>query len=212
MDQKDSSYDNTADSSVVSASPKHSTRTRFLLLSDTHSHPLHPTGTTEYAYRSPLSHADVLIHAGDLSFSGRIEQYRRTLDVIKASDAELKLVIAGNHDLTLDEAYTTHQYVEDEHQRHEVRTREMRVLDEARGLWTGQAAREAGVVYLEEGLRKFTLRNGTQFTVSFHFYCCFLLFVTRLDLPDSGLECFLKSVAKVQVFTQALWQALVKAG
>ena len=35
-----------------------------------------------------------------------------------------------------------------------------------RFMWTGEEAREAGIVYLEEGIRTFELRSGVRFTVS----------------------------------------------
>ena len=80
--------------------------------------------------------------------------------MLKAADAELKIVIAGNHDITLDEEYYArgghmHRYgggMED--------------LKKVRELWTGERAVEAGIVYLEEGVRSFALRNGARLTVS----------------------------------------------
>lgn len=42
----------------------------------------------------------------------------------------------------------------------------MEDVEEIRELWTGQEAREAGIVYLEEGVRTFELGSGARFTVS----------------------------------------------
>lgn len=80
-------------------------KTRFCLISDTHARAPVPPTVTEHGYRHPLPSADVLLHAGDLTRTGMIDEYRVTLDMLKAADAELKIVIAGNHDLTLDANY-----------------------------------------------------------------------------------------------------------
>lgn len=42
----------------------------------------------------------------------------------------------------------------------------MEDVEEIRELWTGQEARDAGIVYLEEGVRTFELGNGARLTVS----------------------------------------------
>ena len=42
---------------------------------------------------------DILIHAGDLSQSGSIEEIQAQLDWLKAQPHEHKVFIAGNHDL-----------------------------------------------------------------------------------------------------------------
>lgn len=84
-----------------------------------------------------------------------MEDYHVTLDLLESMDAELKLVIAGNHDLTLDSenwAHSRREYLEHDHAR-------------ALAIWKGDRARNAGVRYLEEGLHEFTLRSGVSFTV-----------------------------------------------
>ena len=71
-------------------------------------------------------------------------------------DAELKLVIAGNHDLSLDgEWWRTHVHDEDDSEEH----------SHATEIMTGPLAEEAGVTYLEEGTHSFTLKNGARFTI-----------------------------------------------
>lgn len=81
------------------------------------------------------------------------------VDMLKAADAELKIVIAGNHDITLDEKY----YNEGGHLRHRHTGRED--LAQVRELYCGEEAKRYGIVYLEEGLRTFTLKNGARFTI-----------------------------------------------
>ncbi|KAL8760959.1 MAG: hypothetical protein Q9184_002878 [Pyrenodesmia sp. 2 TL-2023] len=143
---------------MTAPSPK-TVKTRFTIISDTHTTPPFPSTSTSHAYRSPLPPADVLLHAGDLTNIGYINEHESAFDTISSASAELKIVIAGNHDITLDEKY--------------YRSTGARLLHRnlpedtaaVRGIWTGEKAKAAGVVYLEEGVRKFTLRNGATFTI-----------------------------------------------
>lgn len=90
---------------------------------------------------------------------GGLQQYRRVLDWIKSVDAELKIVIAGNHDIDLHEEY----YLKNSGERPEVAKQQMRDIKE---LWTGPETRDVGVVYLDEGLSTFQLKSGAVFTVN----------------------------------------------
>ena len=134
------------------------TRTRLLILSDTHTHAPFPS-PSPHPYTHPLPPADILIHCGDLTLSGRESEYRTTYDWIAAHPAKLKLVIAGNHDVTLDEGF----YRERGWRMHGERGEDVRSV---RRLWEGQEARERGVRYLEEGVREFEVGNGARFVVS----------------------------------------------
>ncbi|MCJ1399221.1 hypothetical protein MMC11_002423 [Xylographa trunciseda] len=135
-------------------------KTRFCVISDTHNCVPFPSSDTQHAYRLPLPHADVLLHAGDLTIVGQLREYRVILDALKAADAELKIVIAGNHDLSLDEDYMK---LATKGQRRTMGT-EMEVR-KAKDMWTGEEARTAGIVYLEEGTSTFELKNGAKFTL-----------------------------------------------
>lgn len=90
--------------------------------------------------------------------TGQAEEYQLMIDVLEAADAELKIVIAGNHDITLDEDFyreagkTFHPYTPED-------------LTKVRDMWTGWKAKQAGIIYLEEGTRTFQLRSGAKFTV-----------------------------------------------
>lgn len=78
--------------------PKPEGWTRFVCFSDTHG--LH--------YAIPPAHtpvADVLLHAGDFSDTGELEVVRSFAEWLRAYPASHKVVIAGNHDVTLDEAF-----------------------------------------------------------------------------------------------------------
>lgn len=74
-------------------------------------------------------------------------------------DAELKLVIAGNHDLELDQQYWEAQRDEDgvpeDPEDHDIAITTM----------TGPLADEAGVLFLNEGTYSFNLKSGARFTI-----------------------------------------------
>ncbi|EZF29983.1 rhamnogalacturonate lyase C [Trichophyton mentagrophytes] len=77
-------------------------KTRFVCVSDTHGY-----GTREAAFRLPKG--DVLIHAGDITNKGTVEEFRNSAQWIREADFEVKIVIAGNHDAPLDkELYKGH--------------------------------------------------------------------------------------------------------
>jgi len=99
---------------------------------------------------------DVLLHCGDLTNTGTLDEYQHALSMLNSIEAELKLVIAGNHDLTLDESYyrspNKRGITSEDHEK-------------AKAFWLGHA-KSCGVTYLEEGMHTFTLRSGSTFTVS----------------------------------------------
>ncbi|THX39863.1 Metallo-dependent phosphatase [Aureobasidium pullulans] len=132
------------------------TSTSFLVISDTHGVDIHEN--TAHPFQLPLPKVDVLLHCGDLTQVGGHGSFRRALKMLGEVDAELKLVIAGNHDLELDgEYWRTHLDEEggDELEEH----------DQAVAIMKGPLAKEAGVTYLEEGTHTFTLNNGASFSI-----------------------------------------------
>ncbi|KAF2805134.1 Metallo-dependent phosphatase [Mytilinidion resinicola] len=65
-------------------------KTRFVCISDTHN-------------QTPkLPRGDVLIHAGDLTNQGSLSELQKTVAWLEKADFEAKIIIAGNHDITLD--------------------------------------------------------------------------------------------------------------
>ncbi|KAF3064219.1 putative rhamnogalacturonate lyase C [Daldinia childiae] len=79
-------------SASVSSSkvPQHNRRTRFVCISDTHNCTV------------KLPKGDVLIHCGDLTNQGSFGELSKQVAWLERADFECKLVIAGNHDITLD--------------------------------------------------------------------------------------------------------------
>ncbi|KAI1775298.1 Metallo-dependent phosphatase [Hypoxylon cercidicola] len=52
-----------------------------------------------------LPDGDILIHAGDLTQSGSLEELQATISWLKNQSHDIKIVIAGNHDLLLDASH-----------------------------------------------------------------------------------------------------------
>lgn len=72
--------------------------TRFVCFSDTHGlHALIP--------KKHMPAGDVLLHAGDFTNTGELEQIESFNEWLETYPAEHKVVIAGNHDITLHEEY-----------------------------------------------------------------------------------------------------------
>jgi hypothetical protein len=135
-------------------------KTRFLVISDTHNATPYQN-KNDVAFREPLPRADVLLHCGDLTMIGHLWEYEKALELLAKIDCELKLVIAGNHDITLDEEYYTRrgQYM------HRLKEPDAQLPKQARDMWTGEKARSAGVTYLDEGVHSFTLKSGAKLRV-----------------------------------------------
>ncbi|TRX96111.1 hypothetical protein FHL15_002835 [Xylaria flabelliformis] len=81
----------------ASSRPRRTRRTRFVCISDTHNCTV------------KLPKGDVLIHCGDLTNQGSFSELSKQVQWLEKADFECKIVVAGNHDLTLDtEFYKAH--------------------------------------------------------------------------------------------------------
>jgi 3',5'-cyclic AMP phosphodiesterase CpdA len=77
---------------------------------------------------------DVLLHCGDLTQVSGLSAYRKALRLLGGFKAEPKLVIAGNHDISLDgEYWDTHLDRNDDPEEH----------DKAVAITTGPLAKQA---------------------------------------------------------------------
>ena len=133
--------------------------TTFLILSDTHNFNFADSIGSSRLLQLPTTPVDVLLHCGDLTQVDGVSSFKRALEMLGSLDAEIKLVIAGNHDLELDQQYW-------EAQRDEDGTPENAAdHDLAMQTMTGPLADEAGVIFLNEGTHCFTLKNGASFTI-----------------------------------------------
>ncbi|KAI5296734.1 hypothetical protein KEM55_005681 [Ascosphaera atra] len=130
-------------------------KTRFLIVSDTHTKTPAPADCpdpTLSPFREPLPEADVLLHAGDLTSGGSQREHAITLDFLRACRAELKIIIAGNHDITLDRAFW------EELGKKGISADEN--LDEIEQMY--RDAEKDRIFYMTEAVRTFTLRNGAK--------------------------------------------------
>jgi len=94
---------------------------------------------------------------------GSIDQYHRTLDMLSKIDAPVKLVIAGNHDRTLDKEWLK----KNPHNLDLTMDERKALWQEATDLWfskDGRAVRE-GIQMLDEGVHTIRLKNGARLTV-----------------------------------------------
>ena len=129
-----------------------SIKTRVLIVSDTH-------GLNFSAANRPLQSADVAIHCGDLSDGSKLQEFRKTIQLLKDLDAPLKLAIAGNHDFTMDIPVFKQKVAEASTPLDPALVaKEYGTLGQARQLFN--EAQDAGIVFLDEGTHQFRLRNG----------------------------------------------------
>ncbi|KAK4554968.1 hypothetical protein LTR86_008116 [Recurvomyces mirabilis] len=70
---------------------------RIVCVSDTHNH------SPGQGYTLPAG--DVLIHAGDLTNQGSLAELENAFEWLVKADYDNKIVVAGNHDLSLDQDY-----------------------------------------------------------------------------------------------------------
>jgi Icc-related predicted phosphoesterase len=131
--------------------------TRFLIVSDTHG---------ESLQHNPDERVDVAIHCGDLTEESKLDEFKTTIDLLKQINAPLKLVIAGNHDWTLDTpVFKQKLSAIDLKPGDEVVKREYGAFEEAMALLESEDVKAHGIVYLHEGTHRFKLANGANLTV-----------------------------------------------
>ena len=104
-----------------------------------------------------MPQVDVLLHTEDLNNVGELDSLRDSIKMMGTIDAELRLVIAGNHDISLDKTRRVDNMSDEEYANYHTTALE---------IMTGPLAKEAGITYLDEGTHVFTtLTNGAKFTV-----------------------------------------------
>ncbi|PVI04331.1 ser/Thr protein phosphatase family protein [Periconia macrospinosa] len=132
--------------------------TRFLVLSDTHGEELIHTST---------SRVDVAIHCGDMTEESKLDEYRTAVKMLKGIDAPLKLIIAGNHDFSLDEkVFQTHlSETRDRINDDQLLKNTFGNVGDAKAILEADDAKQAGIIFLDEGVHHFDLDNGAHLTV-----------------------------------------------
>ncbi|KAH7912833.1 Metallo-dependent phosphatase-like protein [Hygrophoropsis aurantiaca] len=119
--------------------------TRFVCISDTHSRIF------------PIPPGDVLLHSGDLTNKGKKQEVEAIMKWLKKQKHRVKIIIAGNHDLSFHE-----EWYEANYQWFHKQTKES--PPEIKEL-IGQG-REDGIVYLQDTSHSFrTKEGGREWTV-----------------------------------------------
>lgn len=116
----------------------------------------------------PIQHADVAIHCGDLTNESKIDEFRTTIKLLQDIDAPLKLVIAGNHDFTLDVPTFKRKVAELEARQYvapELLAKVYGEYGEARRLFEDEEVKANGIIFLDEGTHRFNLANEALLTV-----------------------------------------------
>lgn len=132
---------------TLASEKNHTSRqVRFLILSDTHSAEL----------PDKIPPCDVVLHCGDLTEDGTPESISKAITSMGSIEAELKLVIAGNHEISLDNEYFVSEggSAEDLQKAHSIVSAN-----------PTSVATKNGVTFLEEGTYTFTLKSGASFTL-----------------------------------------------
>lgn len=135
---------------------------------------------------------DVAIHCGDLTDGSKLDEYRSALHLLMGVKAQLKLLIAGNHDFAMDDIAFEHQtkeYVDREARNNSIHAHVVQAeLDgnygargEAKAMFESAEAKAAGIVFLDEGTHHFTLANGADLHVYASPYTC-------LESADMGFQ------------------------
>ncbi|THU83279.1 Metallo-dependent phosphatase [Dendrothele bispora CBS 962.96] len=114
--------------------------TRFVCISDTHSHAF------------PVPDGDVLLHSGDLTNTGTVKDFEKTMDWICSLKHGLKIIIAGNHDLTLHTGWYDNNWSRWH--------KKPKPLEPIMQLLTGPRAKGANVVYLQDAQYQFQAKEG----------------------------------------------------
>jgi predicted phosphodiesterase len=121
--------------------------TRFMIISDTYDLTLNDA-TIDTPFKEPFpENIDVLLHCGGLTLGGGIENYEKALEMLSKIDAELKLVIAGSRDLSLDSKFWKGHC--------ELGICECDPMESEIALSTMAKAKDSNIHYLEEGKHEF---------------------------------------------------------
>ncbi|KAI1755876.1 Metallo-dependent phosphatase-like protein [Xylaria castorea] len=125
-------------------------RTRLPIMSDTHA--AAGAANTSPVIEATLG-ADVAIHCGDLTQESKLADFQIDINLLRSISAPLKLVIAGNHDFTLDLPVFRNKVEE----ACRLQSIEQQLIARAT---TVNMARDAGILFLDEGNYDFHLENG----------------------------------------------------
>jgi hypothetical protein len=122
----------------------------FLIISDTFDFDFYSKNEQQILRYGNTTQADVILHCGNFSRNGSPDQIRNSIEALGAMDAELKLMIPGDRDATLDPTHWAAEWAAYRHCMHVAKS----------------AAAQQGVVLLDEGTYSFTVPScGAQFSI-----------------------------------------------
>jgi Icc-related predicted phosphoesterase len=130
-------------------------KTKVLIISDTHG--------LQFTPHAPQLPVDVAIHCGDMTEDSKLSEFRETVQLLESFQARLKLVIAGNHDFSLDEdafeqKISEARSIADEHLDDDLFEREYGKRGAVLALL--QVAKQKNIIFLQQGTHEFRLDNG----------------------------------------------------
>ncbi|KAF3130008.1 hypothetical protein TWF594_010580 [Orbilia oligospora] len=143
--------------------PDTSSKAQIILpISDTHDVQPQSPEQKEVLFRYPFPKTDVFIHAGDMTQDSNLVTLKAAISWIELIPAELKILIAGNHDTTLD---VVRDHVDDsfdsDDEENKLNTKQV----ECREYLTSKEMKAKGIFYLENEVETFKLKNGAMLTV-----------------------------------------------
>ncbi|KAK6529354.1 hypothetical protein TWF281_008531 [Arthrobotrys megalospora] len=140
-------------------------KTSFLLVSDTHD--VQPTSAAykDAPFRYPFPKTDVFIHAGDMTQQGRLSALKTAISWIESIPAKLKIIIAGNHDHSLDSTLKEDSSDSDSDSTSDRKRQRRRRIEMCRRFLKSEEMKAKGIHYLENALETFELNNGATLTV-----------------------------------------------
>lgn len=134
--------------------------TKVLIISDTHG--------LRFAKETAFPPVDVVIHCGDLTEHSKLVGFDNTVQLLRDIDAPLKLVVAWNHDFSLDEAAFERKIAEarrlSDENIDDLVVRDYGVNGTAREIWR-EAEKNDNIILMDEGTHHFTLQNEASLTV-----------------------------------------------
>ena len=155
------------------------TQVSILVTSDSHG-----AGKDRWSFLKthPLPPADVLIHAGDVTDEGRLEEYEAVVPYLMKHPAKVKIFIGGNHDFTLDEPYFKKfaQGGDVGDNGNNPVPKKLRsdkpgdiehTIKTAKEFFTNPAAAKAGVKLLPEGMHDIQVKTSENHNVRFKVRC-----------------------------------------
>ncbi|EPQ58009.1 Metallo-dependent phosphatase [Gloeophyllum trabeum ATCC 11539] len=118
--------------------------TRFVCISDTHAHVF------------PVPDGDVLLHSGDITNTGKLGDFQTSMGWLYELPHPTKIIIAGNHDLTLHRGWYEQNY----DRWHRKKMESPQKVEPIYELLKGEKAKKARLVYLEDEEYTFQAKEG----------------------------------------------------